>query len=59
MFVCLLKPEYTPRVIDRLPTLGPEPKAIKLNQETSLLSQASDWLKWRLVALSANQMFEI
>jgi hypothetical protein len=25
------------------------PKIIKLNQETSFKSQASDWLKWRLV----------
>jgi hypothetical protein len=34
------------------------PKIIKLKLETSQL-QASDWLKWRLVAISANQMLEI
>jgi hypothetical protein len=27
--------------------------------KTSLKSQGSDWLKWRLVAISANQMLEI
>jgi hypothetical protein len=27
--------------------------------DTSLKSQASDWLNWRLVAISANQMLEI
>jgi hypothetical protein len=32
---------------------------IKLDQETSLKTQASDWLKWQLVAISANQMLEI
>jgi hypothetical protein len=35
------------------------PKIIKLNQETSLNSKASDWLKWFLVAISANQVLEI
>jgi hypothetical protein len=34
-------------------------KVIKLRLQTSLKSQASDWLKWRLVAISANQMLEI
>jgi hypothetical protein len=34
-------------------------KVIKLSLETSLKSQAFDWLKWRLVAISANQMLEI
>jgi hypothetical protein len=32
---------------------------IKLSLETSLKSQASDWLKWRLGVISANQMLEI
>jgi hypothetical protein len=32
---------------------------IELNQETSLKSQAFDWLKWQQVAISANQMLEI
>jgi hypothetical protein len=35
------------------------PKVIKLSMETSLKSQPSDWLKWRPVAISANQMLEI
>jgi hypothetical protein len=35
------------------------PEVIKLNMETSLKSQASDWLKWQPVAISANQMLEI
>jgi hypothetical protein len=35
------------------------PKIIKLKMETSLKSQESDWLKWQLVAISANQMLEI
>jgi hypothetical protein len=39
--------------------ISPGPKIIKLNQETSLKSEASDWLKWGLVAISANQMLEI
>jgi hypothetical protein len=34
------------------------PKIIQRNLKTSLKSQASDWLKWRLVAISANQMLE-
>jgi hypothetical protein len=35
------------------------PKVIKLSMATSLKSQASDWLKWGPVAISANQMLEI
>jgi hypothetical protein len=35
------------------------PKIINLDQDTSLKSQASDWLKWRLIAISANQTLEI
>jgi hypothetical protein len=31
----------------------------KLKLEARIKSQASDWLKWRLVAISANQMLEI
>jgi hypothetical protein len=34
-------------------------KVIKVSLESSLKSQASDWLKWRLVTISANQMREI
>jgi hypothetical protein len=34
-------------------------KIIKLNLETSLKSQALDWLKWRLVTISAYQMLKI
>jgi hypothetical protein len=37
----------------------PGPKIIKLKLETNLKSQTSDWLKWRLVAILANQMLEI
>jgi hypothetical protein len=35
------------------------PKIIMLNLETSLKSQVSDWLKWQLVTISANQMLDI
>jgi hypothetical protein len=35
------------------------PKMIKLRMVTSLKSQGSDWLKWRLVSISDNQMLEI
>jgi hypothetical protein len=38
---------------------NPGPKIIKLKLETSLKYQAFDWLKWRLVAISVNQMLEI
>jgi hypothetical protein len=31
----------------------------KMSLETSLKSQASDWLKWLLVTISTNQMLEI
>jgi hypothetical protein len=31
----------------------------KLNLETSLESQESDWLKWRPIAILANEMLEI
>jgi hypothetical protein len=34
-------------------------KVIKLRIETSLKSQASDWLKCQPIAISANQMLEI
>jgi hypothetical protein len=34
----------------------PLPKIIKLKLETSLKSQALDWLKWRLLAILVNQM---
>ena len=44
---------------DIWPMWNPGLKVIKLSLETSLKSQASNWLKWRLVAISANQMFEI
>jgi hypothetical protein len=38
---------------------GAGPMVRKLRMETSLKSQASDWLKWRLFTISANQMLEI
>jgi hypothetical protein len=31
----------------------------KTEMKTSFKSQASDWLKWQPVAISANQMLEI
>jgi hypothetical protein len=43
----------------RLQTLTYLPIIIKLNLETSLKSHASDWLEWRLEAISANLMLEI
>jgi hypothetical protein len=32
-------------------SIDPVPKVIKLSMETSFKSQASDWLKWRLVGI--------
>jgi hypothetical protein len=34
-------------------------KIIKLRLETSLKSQASDWLKWRLVIMGTNKMLNL
>jgi hypothetical protein len=39
--------------------ISPAPQVINLSMETSLKCQVSDWLKWQLVAISANQMLEI
>jgi hypothetical protein len=44
---------------DKLVCLWVGPKILQLRLETSLKAQASDWLKWRPVAISANQLLEI
>jgi hypothetical protein len=39
--------------------MTPGSKVIKLKMDTSLKSQASDWMKWQPVTIKANQMLEI
>jgi hypothetical protein len=53
--------KYVQRIMYDKETSIPKtcPKIIKLRMETSLKSHGSDWLKWRLVSISANQMLEI
>jgi hypothetical protein len=50
---------YDKRSIAQLIIDRSGPKIIKLKLETRLKSQASDCLKWRLVAISAKQMLYI